>query len=141
MPKRNINVTITNMRWTIVYFEQKDTTQPAEVFEDALDISHPQLSGTLIQVTDELEFHGYRLGGGYIEKCHNYEGIWEIRVIFNGMLGREFFGFDKERIVLLHGYAKRTGQQASAPDFKKASDYWAEYLQTRHISPVQEGKQ
>ncbi len=25
------------MKWVVAYFEQEDTTQPAEVFEDALD--------------------------------------------------------------------------------------------------------
>ncbi|MGH2494069.1 MAG: type II toxin-antitoxin system RelE/ParE family toxin [Ktedonobacteraceae bacterium] len=126
------------MKWKVVYFEQENTIQPAEVFEDALDITNPQLSGKLLQVTDALKYHGYRLGGGYIEKCHNYEGMWEIRVIYNGALGREFFGFDKERIVLLHGYVKRTGQRASEYDLNKAFGYWKEYLRTCHISPVQE---
>jgi hypothetical protein len=51
------------MRWKIVYFEQVDTTQPAELFEDALDITHPQLSGKLLQITDALKYQGYRLGG------------------------------------------------------------------------------
>jgi hypothetical protein len=26
------------MKWTIEYFEQEDTTQPAEIFENALDV-------------------------------------------------------------------------------------------------------
>ena len=35
-----------SMKWVIEYFEQEDTTQPAEVFEDALDhcfgyLAHP----------------------------------------------------------------------------------------------------
>jgi rRNA pseudouridine-1189 N-methylase Emg1 (Nep1/Mra1 family) len=33
------------MRWTVVYFEQADTTQPAEVFEDSLRIFNPKLRG------------------------------------------------------------------------------------------------
>jgi hypothetical protein len=97
------------MTWKIEYFEQEDRTQPAEVFEDALDGTYVKLAGKLARVAGELPFHGNRLGGGYIEKCHDYEGLWEIRVIYGGMLAREFFGFDKERIVLLHGYTKRTG--------------------------------
>src|SRR5881398_29249 len=95
-------------KWTIEYFEQQDTTQPAEVVEDILDDTHPKLSGKLLKVAKTLQFYGHQLGGGYIEKCHDYEGMWEIRVIHSRMLAREFFGFDKERIVLLHGYTKRT---------------------------------
>lgn len=125
------------MKWTIEYFEQANTTQPAEVFEDTLDDTYPKLAGKLLRVTKELEFHGHRLGGGYIEKCHDYEGMWEIRVIHSGMLAREFFGFDKERIVLLHGYIKRTGQLASASDLKRAFTYWTEYMQTHRVSPAE----
>jgi len=128
------------MRWTVVYFEQADTTQPAEVFEDALDITYPNLSGKLIHITEALRYYGPRIGGGYIEKCRKFEGLWEMRIIFSGMLAREFFGFDKERIVLLHGYTKRTGQPASIYDLQKAFGYWMEYLRTHRISPIQEEK-
>lgn len=68
------------MRWTIEYFEQEDTMQPAELFEDVLDSTYPKLSGKLLRVVDELRVYGYKLGGGYIEKCRDYEGLWEIRV-------------------------------------------------------------
>ena len=126
------------MKWKIEYFEQADTTQPAEVFEDALVVTYPKLRGKLLQITDALEYYGYRFGGGFIEKCHDYEGMWEIRAIHSGTLAREFFGFDKERIVLLHGYTKRTGQLASAYDLEKAFSYWKEYMRTHRVSRVQE---
>lgn len=126
------------MKWTIEYFEQADRTQPAEVFEDALDATYPKLSGKLLRVTEELQVYGHHLGGGYIEKCHDYEGIWEMRIIHSRTLAREFFGFDRERIVLLHGYIKRTGESASMRDLKKAFTYWTEYIRTHRISPKQE---
>ena len=126
------------MKWTIEYFEQEDTTQPAEIFEDELARTYPKVLGKLIQITDQLVIEGNQLGGGYIEKCHNYKGMWEIRVIHSGTLAREFFGFDGERIVLLHGYVKRTGQPASIRDLKKAFANWTEYQVTRCVSPVQE---
>jgi hypothetical protein len=125
------------MSWTIEYFEKDDTTQPAELFEDELDKTYPELSGKLIQITDLLVVEGYQLGGGYIEKCRDYKELWEIRAIYSGTLAREFFGFDGKRIVLLHGYVKRTGQPESTRDFKKASMYWIEYKKTRRVSPVQ----
>ena len=126
------------MKWMIEYFEQQDTTQPAEVFEDILVVTHPKLRGKLLQITDTLEYYGHQMGGGYIEKCHDYKGMWEIRVIYSGTLAREFFGFDNERIVMLHGYTKRTGQPASAYDLEKAFSFWKEYTRTRRVSPVQE---
>ncbi len=86
----------------------------------------------------ELQIYGQQLGGGYIEKCHDYEGLWEIRVIHGRTLARELLGFDRNRIVLLHGYVKRTGQTASKGDLKKAFNYWIKYMSTRHVSPAQE---
>ncbi len=61
------------MKWTIEYFEQANTTQPAEVFEDALDATNIKLSGKLFQITNALQSYGPQLGGGYIEKCHVQE--------------------------------------------------------------------
>jgi Phage derived protein Gp49-like (DUF891) len=126
------------MKWVIECFEQEDTTQPAEVFEDALDHTYPKLSGKLLRILFELQFYGHQLGGGYLEKCHDYEGLWEIRVIHSRTLARELLGFDGNRIVLLYGYIKRTGQTASKGDLKKAFNYWTEYMRTHHVSPAQE---
>ncbi len=123
---------------TIEYFEQKDTPQPAEIFEDSLDAAYPKLAGKLIRVANGLQSYGQQLGGGYIEKCHDYQGIWEMRVIHSRILAREFFGFDGKRIVLLHGYIKRTGEPASIRDLEKAFTYWTEYIRTRRISPRRE---
>jgi hypothetical protein len=126
------------MGWKMEYFERANTVQPAEIFEDELDREYPKISGKLIAIAEQLEQYGYRLGGGYIEKCRDYVGLWEMRVIHSGLLARELFGFDGERIVLLHGYIKRTGEPASEADLKKAFGYWQEYQRTRCVSPLQE---
>jgi hypothetical protein len=126
------------MEWTIEYFEQTDTVQPAEIFEDALDAANSKLAGKLARITGELQSYGHQLGGGYIEKCHDYEGMWEMRVIHGRVLAREFFGFDRNRIVLLHGYIKHTGEPASTRDLKKAFTCLTEYHRTRLVSPIQE---
>src|SRR5258708_32954827 len=125
------------MKLVIDYVEQADTTQPAEVFEDALDTTYPKLSGKLLRVVSALRLYGHQLGGGYLEKCHDYEGLWEIRVIHRRTLARELLGFDGNRIVLLHGYSKRTGQTASTGDLKKAFNSWTEYFRTRNFLPAQ----
>lgn len=44
------------MKWTNEYFEQQDTTQPAEIFEDMLVVTYPKLRGKLLQITDTLEY-------------------------------------------------------------------------------------
>jgi hypothetical protein len=126
------------MQWTIEYYEQADGVQPAELFEDALDRTNPKLAGKLILIADELEQWGPRLGGGYIEPCHNFAGLWEMRGIHNKWLGRELFGFDNARIIFLHGYVKRTGEEASRKDLAKAMTFWQDYIKSRRVSPVEE---
>ena len=101
------------MKWIVSYFEQENTVQPAEVFEDELYRANPKFLGKLLYIHDQLKEYGHQLGGGYVEKCHNYQGLWEIRIIHSNKLVREFFSFDGERIVLLHGYVKSVGQPAS----------------------------
>jgi hypothetical protein len=122
----------------VEYFEQVDGTQPAEVFEDELFSTNKKMVGKLLQIIDLLKERGPQLGGGYIEKCRGYQGLWEIRIIYSDKLARGLFGFDGQRIVLLHGYLKRVGQPASKHDLDLAHQYWAEYLKTRLVSPVQE---
>jgi phage-related protein len=126
------------MAWTVEYYEQDDAVQPAEVFEDALAKEHPKLAGKLARIAEALQTHGHQLGGGFVERCHGYAGLWEIRVIHNQWLGREFFGFDADRVVLLHGYVKRAGQKASTRDLDRAFACWTDYQRTHRISPMQE---
>jgi hypothetical protein len=128
------------MSWTIEYFEQENLIQPAEIFEDELFSNHRKLAGKLAVVIKQLQQDGYRLGGGLIEKCRrDYPGLWEVRAIHSKVLAREFFGFDGQRIILLHGYVKQTGEPASESDMKKAFDYWQEYQRTHKVSPVKIG--
>jgi hypothetical protein len=123
------------MPWIVDYFERADDSQAAEVFEDDLDRRLPKLAGKLARIAEALETSGPNLGGGLIEPCRGYGGMWEIRAIFSQSLAREFFGFDGQRAVLLHGYVKRAGQAASTKDLALAFTYWQEYLRTRKVSP------
>lgn len=122
--------------WTVEYYEQQSGSQPAEVFEDGLVQTYPALRGKLISIARAMVAAGpQHLGGGYVQVCHGYAGLWEMRAISSRTLARELFGLDGSRIVLLHGYVKRTGQPASIPDLKMAAAYWRDYQATRRISP------
>ena len=138
---RNLNVTI-DRRWsvavyTIDYYEEANGKQPAEVFEDDLSKRQPKLLGKLLRAIDALEEHGRALGGGLLEPCHSYPGLWELRVIFSQTLARELLGFDGTRAILLHGYVKRAGEEASDKDLERAAKYWSDYQRTHRISPEQ----
>lgn len=122
------------MEWVVEYYEQRNGAQPAEVFEDALFRALPKLARLVLQ----LQSDGYGLGGGYLEPCHDYAGLWEVRAIHGGSLARELLGFDQRRVVLLHGYRKRVGEPASIRDLNLAFSYWADYTRERRLSPGKE---
>lgn len=126
------------MGWTIEYYEQEDTIQPAEVFEDDLGQHHPELAGKLIRVTDQVVIDGPRVGGGMVKACKGYKGLSEMRAIYGQWLARELFSFDGQKVILLHGYVKRGGDEASIPDLDKAMRYLQDYQRTHRVSPVQE---
>lgn len=126
---------VSAMTWTVEYFEQPDGTQPAELFEDDLARQHPKLLGKLLRALDALADRGPQAGGGLVEACHGYPGLWEVRVIFAQTLARELFGFDGSSTVLVHGYVKRADMPASTSDLNRAASYWKEYLRTHRISP------
>src|SRR5260370_13746089 len=106
------------MRWVVEYYEQADTTQPAEAFEVSLKRHHKKLGAKLRAIAAAIEEYGHQLGGGLIDPCHNYKRLWHTRTIFNAFLGRELFGFDRQhtRVLFLHAYFKRVGHPASLPD-------------------------
>jgi hypothetical protein len=123
------------MRWAIEYYEQANGAQPAETFEDALKRDHPKLGGKMRRVLVGILEHGRKLGGGLIEPMHDYPGLWEARAISESWLAREFFAWDGNTAILLHGYVKRTGQKASKPDMNSAQAYWQDYIKMHRVSP------
>ena len=66
------------MRWGVEYYEQTDTAQPAEEFEVSLKRQHKKLGAKLRAIAAAIEVYGPQLGGGLIEPCHDYKGLWEM---------------------------------------------------------------
>ena len=52
------------MTWVVEYYEQADTTQPAEAFEVSLQRHHKKLGAKLRAVAAAIELYGPQLGGG-----------------------------------------------------------------------------
>lgn len=63
------------MRWVVEYYEQADTTQPAEEFEVSLMRHHKKLGAKLRAIAAAIELYGPQLGGGLIEPCRDYKGL------------------------------------------------------------------
>jgi hypothetical protein len=126
--------------WVVEYYEQEDGLQPAEIFENWLDREHPRLAGKLLRLVLEVGQQGPKLGGGYLEPCHDFPGLWEVRGRHQKWLGRELLGFDGRAAILLHGYVKREGRPASQRDLKKAHKLLQNYLRTKRVSPEEGGQ-
>lgn len=132
------------MPWRIEYFELADGRQPAEEFEDDLDSSsnkdERRIGGKLIRVAEMLAQHGHMTGGGYAEKCEEYE-FWQLKANSGNRRGREFFGFDGDHAVLLSGVVKGPREATPTSAYAEAQRYWNEYRKTRRVSPEAEEKQ
>lgn len=115
----------------IVYFERSDGLLPALVFEDG--IANRKLAGKLARIAVACAHSGPGLGGGYIEKCHSYPGLWEIRAIHGSDLGRLFCTLEAPILVLLSGVVKRKGEPTPPAALEEAARYLAEYKTTRNI--------
>jgi hypothetical protein len=126
------------MPWEIHYFQQQDGTQPAEVFEDDLDGSplreERTIAGKLIRFGEAVAQGGPSTGGGYAEPCRGHD-FWQLKADAGRRRGREFFGWDGDRIVLLSGITKAPREATPPGAYAEADRYWVEYKQTRRTSP------
>ena len=127
------------MPWIIEYFEEEDGTQPAEVFEDALDSSADRdtrkIGGKLIRVMDQVAQDGFRTGGGYAEACHDVPGIWQMNADVGRKRGREFFAFDADKVILLGGALKGPREPTPPIAYAEARRCLDEYEKTGRVSP------
>src|SRR2546425_11454576 len=82
----------------------------------------PSVLGRDIQ---KVEF-GWPLGMPYCRSLGN--GLWEVRSdLTDGKIGRVIFCVVRERMVLLHGFVKKT-QKTAAPDLRLALKRMREVL-------------
>ena len=121
--------------------ESRAFNAAVEEFEDALDSSsnrdERKIAGKLLKFAEQLAIDGPQTGGGYAEKCRNYD-FWQLKASTGNRRGREFFGFDGDRAVLLSGVVKGPREATPAAAYFEAQRYWTEYKKTRQVSPEQE---
>jgi phage-related protein len=90
------------MSWKIILFESRRGDKPVEEFINSLSNS---TAAKVAHNLDLLESYGYQLGMPHVKKIHKeifelrIRGIDEIRVLYV---------FHKNRIVLLHGFKKKS---------------------------------
>ncbi len=99
------------MAWQIEYFELESGNQPAEDFEDSISQG---LRAKLLRFAEEIADKEGAIGGGIWKPCRDHPGLWAVRVIAGGDLGRYYSAVDGSRMILLHGHKKRPGQATPA---------------------------
>ena len=97
-----------------LFYESASGNQPVREWILALSVEDRKLVGRDIQ---KVEF-GWPLGMPYCRSLGN--GLWEVRSdLTGGKIARVIFAVAGERMVLLHGFLKKT-QKTSTQDLQLA---------------------
>jgi len=96
------------------FYETPSGNQPVRDWVKELSVKDRQLVGRDVQ---KVEF-GWPIGMPYCRSLGS--GLWEVRSdLTNGRIGRIIFCVIRERMVLLHGFIKKT-QKTPARDIELA---------------------
>lgn len=91
------------MKWEVIFYKDKRDNPPLIKFLDSLQAKE---SAKIARSIDLLEEYGLALGIPHIKKIE--QNLWELRIIFGGNIFRIFFSIMQMKIVLLHGFRKKT---------------------------------
>jgi len=90
--------------WEVIFYQNPSGDFPVEDFIGSLTAKE---QAKVSRSIDLLEEFGLALGMPHVKKIG--VGMWELRVIFGGQIFRLLFTtLDKGRIVLLHGFVKKS---------------------------------
>ena len=93
--------------WTLEFYRDQRGRSPVENF---LDEQSPGMQAKILTNLRLLEALGLRLGMPLARPVAG-QGIWELRTQASGNISRVFyFAVSGRRIVLLHGFIKKTQQ-------------------------------
>ena len=85
------------------FYETPAGNEPVRVWFKGLSSADRQIAGRDVQ---KVEF-GWPIGMPYCRSLGN--GLWEVRSdLTNGRIGRVIFGVVRGRMLLLHGFIKKT---------------------------------
>lgn len=113
--------------WEIEFYEKVNGRCPVKEFIDKLS---PRADQPYIALAfDRLAQYGNKLDRPHV--AYLRDDIYELRVkTRNGQFRFFYFYFNGQKIVITHGYQKKTSKIAD-PEIDKASDYRRDYFE-RH---------
>jgi phage-related protein len=111
------------MQFKAVFYIKQDETEPAKEFLDSLDA---KMFAKMIRTIEILEAGGITVREPYSK--HLDDGIFEARAQVCSDISRVlYFFFIGRRIVLTHGFIKKT-QQTPKSEIELAKKYRTEYI-------------
>jgi len=112
-----------------VFYDKPDGSEPAQEFLDELD---EKMFAKMIRVIDIIKVGGTLVREPYSK--HLEDGIFEARAQVGSNISRVlYFFFDGRRIVLTHGFIKKT-QKTPPAEIKRAKIYREEYRSRKENS-------
>jgi len=112
-----------SMDFEAIFYDKPGGTLPAKEYLDNLDA---KMFAKIIRNIEVVESGGTTVREPYSK--HLQDGIFEIRAQVSSNLARVlYFFFDGRRIILTHGFTKKTQKTPSA-EIALAKKYRAEYL-------------
>lgn len=94
------------MQWAIEYYVTEDGKCPVREFIDAIS---PESKAKFIFIADLLAEYGLNVREPYVKPITGTRKLFEIRIKDRQNIHRIFyFAFTGRRLVLLHGFTKKT---------------------------------
>lgn len=114
--------------WSIIFYEKPDGTIPVQEFLDKLPIKH---QAKALRDIDILEKYGTTLTEPHVKHIKNK--LWELRIKSASDISRIFYFIPLgERIVLLHGFVKKT-QKTPSKEIETANNYLEDYQRRNEL--------
>ena len=122
------------MQFQVEFYETEDGRTPTQEFLDSLE---PKMNAKMVGLMEILEEKGYSLREPYSAPLE--DGIFELRAVQGSNISRAlFFFYVKGRIVITHGFIKKT-QKTPRAQIELAKKYRADFLK-RQQSETRKGR-
>jgi phage-related protein len=111
----------------ILLYETTSGNNPVANYIDGLDA---KTNAKVARALDLLEEYGVAIGPPHVKPLPGTDRLWELRVPFGGQAYCLLFFPDGQKIVLLHGFTKKS-QKLPGKELQTAISRMKEYLRRR----------
>ena len=109
---------------TVIFYRTSNNKCLVEEFLDTLPSKAAQKVLWVLKLLEDLD----RIPAQYFAKMSGTEDIWECRIKLGSNIYRIFAFWDRNKIILTHGFIKKT-QKTPPQEIEKAENYKKNYFQ------------